>query len=41
MSQEFLEDSNINLKEAEVKEVRALLKTYKYYNSRRIQTNSI
>ena len=32
MSQEFLEDSNINLKEAEVKEVRTLLKTDKYYN---------
>lgn len=32
MSQEFLEDSNINLKEAEVKEVRTLLKTDEYYN---------
>ena len=32
MSQEFLEDSNINLKEAKVKEVRTLLKTDEYYN---------
>ena len=34
MSQEFLQDSNINLKEAEVKEVRTLLKTDKYYNQK-------
>lgn len=32
VSQEFLESSNINLKEAEVKEIRTLSKTDKYYS---------
>lgn len=32
ISQEFLENSNINIKEAEVKEIRCLSKTDKYYS---------